>query len=121
MPVAHAVKRQNPKLLFESFRLGLRPLAQGRVTADLREAVRHLFENLRRNRAAAADEVELLRHILDALGRAMAQQEYRLLHGRKSRTISTTAFTFSTGVSGRMPWPRLKIWPGRAPVRLSSS
>src|ERR1700690_3190415 len=22
-------------------------------------------------------------------------------------------FTFSTGVSGRMPWPRLKMWPGR--------
>jgi hypothetical protein len=43
------------------------------------------------------------------------------VQGRKSRTISTTAFTFSTGVSGRMPCPRLKIWPGRAPVRLSSS
>ncbi len=26
-----------------------------------------------------------------------------------------------TGVSGRMPWPRLKIWPGRVPVRFSSS
>src|SRR5215469_12822302 len=25
--------------------------------------------------------------------------------------------TFSTGVSGRMPWPRLKIWPDRPPAR----
>ena len=43
------------------------------------------------------------------------------LQGRNSRTIWTTAFTFSTGVSGRMPWPRLKMWPGRVPVRRSRS
>src|SRR5271170_4280951 len=30
-----------------------------------------------------------------------------------SRTNSQSALTFSTGVSGRMPWPRLKMWPGR--------
>ncbi len=44
-----------------------------------------------------------------------------LSYGRNSRTIWTTAFTFSTGVSGRMPWPRLKMWPGRVPVRRSRS
>ena len=38
-----------------------------------------------------------------------------------SRTKSTTARTLSGGVSGRIPWPRLKIWPGREPVRFSSS
>ncbi len=27
------------------------------------------------------------------------------LYGRNSRTMSTTARTLSTGVSGRMPWP----------------
>ena len=36
----------------------------------------------------------------------------RQLYSLNSRTISTQAFTFSTGVSGRMPWPRLKMWPG---------
>lgn len=33
-----------------------------------------------------------------------------------SWTISTSAITFSTGVSGRMPWPRLKMCPGRPPA-----
>src|SRR5215216_1207638 len=30
-----------------------------------------------------------------------------------SCTASTSAITFSTGVSGKMPWPRLKMCPGR--------
>src|SRR5271163_4184121 len=81
----------------------------------------YLFDGLRRNRTSTAHEVEVLRHILDALGRAMGEQEYRLFHGRNSRTISTTAFTFSTGVSGRMPCPRLKIWPGRPAARRKMS
>ena len=34
------------------------------------------------------------------------------VYSLNSRTISTHALTFSTGVSGRMPWPRLKMWPG---------
>ena len=29
--------------------------------------------------------------------------------------------TASTGVPGRMPWPRLKTWPGRPPARRSTS
>ena len=33
--------------------------------------------------------------------------------GRNSLTILTTAWTFSTDVLGTMPWPRLKMWPGR--------
>ena len=41
--------------------------------------------------------------------------------GLKSRTISTTAFTFSTGVSGRIPWPKLKMCPGLVPVRFNNS
>src|SRR5581483_443870 len=42
-------------------------------------------------------------------------------YGLNSRTKSTTARTWSTGVSGRMPCPRLKMWPGRDPVRRRSS
>ena len=38
-----------------------------------------------------------------------------------SWTWSTTARTASTGVPGRMPWPRLKTWPGRPPARRSTS
>ena len=35
---------------------------------------------------------------------------------RDSRcTASTSAATFSGGVAGTMPWPRLKMWPGRGP------
>jgi hypothetical protein len=108
-------------MLFERFGLRLRPLAQGRRAADLRVAVVHFFEDLRRNRPAAAHEFEILWNILNALRRTVGKQENSLLYGRNSRTISTTAFTFSTGVSGRIPWPKLKIWPGRVPVRLSSS
>jgi len=33
-----------------------------------------------------------------------------------SWTQSTKATTWSTGVPGRMPWPRLKMWPGRPPA-----
>jgi len=33
-----------------------------------------------------------------------------------SCTPSTRARTCSTGVPGRMPWPRLKMWPGRPPA-----
>src|ERR1051325_171671 len=31
------------------------------------------------------------------------------------RTAAISASTFSMGVSGRMPWPRLKMWPRRPP------
>ncbi len=40
---------------------------------------------------------------------------------QNSRTNSTSAFTFSTGVSCRMPCPRLKMCPGRPPARRSTS
>src|SRR6185503_11033207 len=33
-----------------------------------------------------------------------------------SCTASTNAITLSTGVSGSIPWPRLKICPGRPPA-----
>src|SRR5258708_39794353 len=33
--------------------------------------------------------------------------------GEYSCTKRARFFTFSTGVSGRMPWPSLKMWPGR--------
>src|ERR1017187_9182215 len=48
-------------------------------------------------------------------------QEACPTYSLNSGTISTQAFTFSTGVSGRMPWPTLKMCPGRVPVRFSSS
>ena len=31
-------------------------------------------------------------------------------------TASTSAATFSGGVAGTMPWPRLKMWPGAGPA-----
>ena len=36
-------------------------------------------------------------------------------HLLSSCTISTRAFAWSTGVSGSIPCPRLKIWPGPRP------
>ena len=36
-------------------------------------------------------------------------------------TAAISSRTFSTGVCGSTPWPRLKMWPGRPPARASTS
>ncbi len=36
-------------------------------------------------------------------------------------TYCASICTCSTGVDGRMPWPRLKMWPGRPPTRARMS
>src|ERR1019366_8691516 len=104
-------------------RLGLHagPPGQRRTSADGGVTAGELIQHARGNRLAAAHEREGWRHVLYAVRRSVGEQQDARVHGRNSRTISTTALTFSTGVSGRMPWPRLKMWPGRLPVRLSSS
>src|SRR6185369_1580292 len=53
-----------------------------------------------------------------AVGGAIAGAGRRLCHGfAHLRLISWTQWTsretWPTGVSGRMPWPKLKMWPGR--------
>jgi hypothetical protein len=63
----------------------------------------YFFGDLRVGRPATAYEAEILFDILHSLRRAVSEQQYRRIHGLNSRTISTTARTFSTGVSGRMP------------------
>ena len=40
---------------------------------------------------------------------------------QRSCTTATTAWRASIGVSGRTPWPRLKMWPGRPPARVRTS
>src|ERR1039457_844416 len=96
-------------------------MGQRRTAADPSVAAGGLIEHARGNRLAAAHEREVLRHVLYAFRRSVGEQQDATVHGRNSRTISTTALTFSTGVSGRIPWPRLKMWPGRVPVRFSNS
>src|SRR5881628_1403133 len=83
--------------------------------------MRDLVDDLLVAWPAAAHLIEIRLDILRPDRRPVGQEQYGRVHGRNSRTISTTAFTFSTGVSGRIPCPRLKICPGRAPVRFSRS
>src|SRR4029079_4574081 len=40
---------------------------------------------------------------------------------RNAWTWRASAWTFSSGVFGSTPCPRLKIWPGRPPARTSTS
>ena len=91
-------------------------------------------------RRAAPDQLVVVRDLLEALGgmrrpaatisrngrmssgvsgppKAISRTEstIRRLHlaADSSCTMSTSALTFSTGVSWWTPWPRLKMWPGR--------
>src|SRR5437762_9648269 len=97
---------------------------------------RHLLEPLARNVAAASDVGEERPDLggrrrpaegdqQDGVDRARAcPTEGRAHREESSWTISTSAFTCSTGVDGSTPWPRLKMWPGRPDrksTRLNSS
>src|ERR1700684_2802566 len=78
-----------------------------------------------RERTPARNVLEEFGNVLDAVGTAMRDEQHGRLHraapdtaaALKSCTNLARSFTFSTGVCGRMPWPRLKMWPGRASAR----
>src|SRR5687767_12488267 len=120
MPVAHADEHRQPaalpvERLAERGRLTLRELVQRRAAPrHLLVVMRDFFEPFRRNAPTARDD---LQEGTDLLGRrrpAEGDQEHRVdgaAHRRadNSWTMSTSAFTCSTGVDGKIPWPRLKM------------
>src|ERR1700677_4565528 len=86
-----------------------------------------LFHDLLRKRPTTRHFAEILRHLPQHIGCPMREQQHRastLLTDHcapNSFTHSTTRITFSTGVPGTMPWPRLKICPGRPPAAVNTS
>src|SRR5207237_6022992 len=87
----------------------------------------HLLEPLARNVAPARDVVEERPDLRRSRRPAEGDQQHRVeptcsAEGRAHRaesawTMSTSAFTCSTGVDSSTPWPRLKMWPGRPAAR----
>ena len=90
-----------------------------RRAADGLVAAAQLVDELRRGRAPAADvghERGEVVQVVDGAVRDERRPRRRSSRARSARTYSTTARTLSTGVSGMMPWPRLKMCPGRPPA-----
>src|SRR5215469_10031655 len=92
----------------------------------------YFLDDLGRQLASAGHAQKKIGDISDLFRAAVGEQKYgrryglaKLCHGETrgivleecSCTYSATTFTFSTGVSGRMPCPRLKMWPLRPPAR----
>src|SRR5271165_5435903 len=82
----------------------------------------HLAHHRFRHRTPARNVLQERGDVLYPLRAAVRDQEnYRLAHDflvlvgdvLNSCTKSARFFTLSTGVSGKMPCPRLKMWPGR--------
>src|SRR5207253_5427380 len=87
---------------------------------------RHLLEALGRDAPPARDDLEEGSDLVGRRGAAERDQEdrvdgsrrtHRTLRSDRSWTMSTRARTCSTGVPGKTPWPRLKMWPGRLAAR----
>src|ERR1700679_2773593 len=85
------------------------------------------FHNLQRERPPPRHFAQILRHLSQHIGCSMREQQHRALAllfdhcAPNSFTHSTTRITFSTGVAGTMPWPRLKMCPGRPAAAVSTS
>ena len=77
-----------------------------------------------RAKAAASPEMPppmIAMRVMEGLLRASSFYSIFISPGAAySCTKRARFFTLSTGVSGRMPWPRLKMWPGRPAARLKN-
>src|ERR1044072_614407 len=80
----------------------------------------HLKHSLARDVATVQDILEEGPCVVHAFGPAEGDDQQGIVSVAHlaliSWTMSTSAITLSTGVSGRMPCPRLKMWPGRPPA-----
>src|SRR6266566_3395460 len=87
-----------------------------------------LLDYFRRKRASASYSQQEIGNLIDGIRAAVRKQEHtcvlvRIAHfstaalAEYSCTYAASAFTFSTGVSGKMPWPKLKMCPGRPAAR----
>src|ERR1041384_1815940 len=73
---------------------------------------RDLKHTLARHIPPAQDIFKERNHIIHSLGPTEGNKQQRIvirLHPSNPCTISTSAITFSTGVSGKIPCPKLKI------------
>ena len=121
-PVAHADvhRRAAPSARSERARLGAGDLGQRRAPADGARSCARISSissgdggrpprtRVRYSGMSSSDSGRPVREQQDGLHGAAA------VTAVAACTCSTTALTFSTGVPGRMPWPRLKTWPGPA-------
>src|SRR5215467_8638413 len=103
MPVAHPEEHRDAQKIGESCCLLLRPGKQRRTAPNRGVALPDFFQNVWRPWPASANVTEVGFHVFHPLRSSVSEQKNPLPHGRYSRTISTTALTFSTGVSGKMP------------------
>src|ERR1043165_5011240 len=79
----------------------------------------HLQHAFARHIPPTQHVLEERHHVIYSLRPAKRNQQQRIVihfHPFNPCTISTSAITFSTGVSGKIPCPRLKICPGRPPA-----
>src|SRR5262249_35214126 len=96
-----------------------------RQVVQRRAAARHLLvvvsdvlQPLGRDAPAARDVLQKRADLVGLRGAPEGDEKDSVDHLEDiSWTMSTSAFTWSTGVSGRTPWPRLKRWQGRPPAR----
>ena len=130
MPVPHAdVDRQRARRRAASAARRpsawrARQLVERRAAADQLVVVRDLLEALGRDAAARACTISRNGRMSSRASpvrrrRSAGRRRRRVIATDSSWTMSTSARTWSTGVSGRMPWPRLKMWPGPAARRAS--
>src|SRR5271166_793631 len=121
MPVPHPHVHWHAQFASHALRLQTRDPGQGRAS-NQRIAMLHLAYHRLSHRPPARDVLQELGNVVDPLGAAVRdQQNGRFTHHflaavadeLNSCTKSARLFTLSTGVSGKMPWPRLKMCPGR--------
>src|SRR3990172_9014772 len=123
MPVPHA--HEDPKRRAEDrldrTSLGPGQLGQGGATTDGRVVVGHLPDKLGRGRAASSHPRQVILHLVQRVRRSVRHHQDGDHLAVVRCTCSTKSSTVSTGVEGRTPWPRLKMWPGREPARVKTS
>src|SRR5664279_2898081 len=126
MPVAHANINRKPQLA--RYPIGLLAGNPGqRRAANQRVAMLHLAHYGLRHGPAARDVQQELGNVLHPLRTAVSDEQHcRLAHSilaglaavkLNSCTNCARSFTLVTGVCGKMPWPRLKMCPGRPSAR----
>src|ERR1019366_1967041 len=125
-PVAHANVNRKVQLARHCVGLLARDPGQGRA-ANQRVAMLHLAHHRFRHGPAARDVLQELGNVLHLLRTAVSDEQHRrlahsLLAGLaavkpNSCTNCARSFTLETGVCGKMPWPRLKMCPGRPSAR----
>ena len=133
LPVPHAHIDRHAQLLLYFLGLGHGDFRQRRLP-NQRIPVPHFFQHRFGKRPSPGDVPYKFGNVIERFGAAVSEKQHRgllVFHWRapatayfalNSLTNPTRAFTLSTGVSGRIPCPRLKMCPGRPPAwRMISS